>query len=194
MKIDLELDSQIEDIVSAFRDSPRRVDKALTRALRKLSRFAERQTLRNLARQQGITQKLLKELGRVRVTLNQNGGYQLVIWIGVLDIPAHYLGKPVQTRSGVRTAKHFWPGAFLMQPLNASHPMVFKRKANWKHRYQRSKRSGRMMWMGLPLAKQGAPLYDSASQVIAALEPELLERFTTLLQQELNYAFNIEPR
>ena len=192
MKIDLEFDDQIEEIIKTFSDSPQLVGKALTRALRKLSRFAERQTLRDLARQQGITQKQLKELGRVRVTLNRNNGYQLVIWIGALDIAAHYLGKPVQTKTGVRTGQHFWQNAFVMQPVNASRAMVFKRTKNWQHQYRRSARSGRMMWMGLPLAKQGAPLYDSASKVIAALEPQLMERFTTLLQQELNYVFNIE--
>lgn len=193
MRIDLDVQGDIDDLIRGFKQSPGKVSQAIRRALRKLSRFAERRTLREVARQQGMTQKLLKELGRVRVNLNQNSGYQLVVWIGALDIPAHYLGKPVQTQKGVRTGKTFWEGAFVMQPVNASHPMVFKRKAHWKHQFQRSKKSGRMMWMGLPLEKQASPLYDSARTALKKLEPVLLERFSTLLQQELNYVFNIKP-
>ena len=124
-------------------------------------------------------------------------GYHLVIWIGTRDIPAHYLGKAVQTKSGVRTGQHAWKGAFLMQPVNAHRPMVFKRKANWAHKFQRSKKSGRMMWMGLPLEKQSLPMYQNAVRAIEKLQPVLLERFSTLLQQELNFlfqeVFNIEP-
>ncbi|MET4695003.1 hypothetical protein [Endozoicomonas lisbonensis] len=193
MRLDLDVQGDIDGLIRDFKDSPKKVTKAIHRALRKLSRFAERRTLREVARQQGITQKLLKELGRVRVNLYHHNGYQLVVWVGTQDIPAHYLGKPIQTKTGVRTGKHIWPGAFVMQPANATHPMVFKRTANWAHKYQRSRRSGRMMWMGLPLKKQGSPLYDSASRALKKLEPVLLERFSTLLQQELNYVFNIEP-
>ena len=117
MKFDLELDETLDELIANFEDSPRKVNKVIQRSLRKLSRFAERRTLRELSRQQGITQKLLKELGRVKVSLYQPGdragqGYSLVIWIGVQDIPAHYLGKAVQTKSGVRTGKHHWQGAF----------------------------------------------------------------------------------
>ena len=195
MKLYLELDETLDALIESFQSSPENVSKAIQRSLRKLSRFAERRTLRELSRQQGITQKLLKQLGRVKVALYKPGergeeGYSLIIWVGVQDIPAHYLGKPVQTKSGVRTGKHSWAGAFPMQPANASHPMVFRRKDNWKHKFQRSKRSGRMMWMGLPLEKQSLPMFQAATRAIEKIQPLLLERFATLLQQELNFLFS----
>ncbi len=201
MKLDLELDDSLDDLIESFQQAPEKVDLATRRALKKLSRFAERRTLRALARQQGITQKQLKELGRVKVSLLNPGergsdGYRLVIWIGASDLPAHYLGKPRQTKSGVKTGKHFWKGAFLMQPVNAPRPMVFRRKDDWQHRYQRSRKSGRMMWMGLPLDKQALPMLQNAIQVLEKLKPLLLERFATLMRQELNFllseAINIE--
>ncbi len=197
MKIDLELDEMLDELTRDFVGSPRKVNTAIKRSLRKLSRFAERRTLRELSRQQGITQKLLKELSRVKVSIYQPGervgqGYSLAIWVGVRDIPAHYLGKTIQTPSGVQTGRHHWFGAFLMQPVNASEPMVFKRKEHWRHKLQRSKRSGRLMWMGLPLEKQTLPMYLAADRTIRRLQPLLLERFSILLQQELNYVFNIE--
>lgn len=195
MKLELELDDSIDELIRYFQNTPETLQLAIRRSLRKLSRFAERRTLRALAREQGITQKKLKELGRVKVNLLQPGergseGYSLVIWVGAWDIPAHYLGKPRQTKKGVRTGKHFWEGAFLMQPVNASRPMVFKRKANWQHKYQRSRKSDRMMWMGLPLEKQTLPILNSAIQVLKKLRPVLLERFATLMQQELNFIIN----
>ncbi|MGI9278339.1 MAG: hypothetical protein ACR2PX_01760 [Endozoicomonas sp.] len=192
MKLELELDDRVEAMIALFQNTPEKVNLATRRALRKLSRFAERHTLRELARQQGITQKKLKELGRVKVNLYQPGergsdSYRLVVWIGAFDIPAHHLGQPKQTKSGVRTGMHVWSGAFLIQPVNAPKPMVFKRKANWQHRFQRSKKSGRMMWMGLPLEKQSLPMMQNAAQVLEKLKPVLLERFATLMQQELGF-------
>ncbi|WP_299735682.1 hypothetical protein [uncultured Endozoicomonas sp.] len=197
MKLDLELDSTVDELIEQFHSAPEIVSKAIARSLRKLSRFAERRVLRELARQQNITQKVLKSLGRVRVSLYKPGDraskhYSLVIWIGALDIPAHYLGKPVPSKTGVRTGRHFWEGAFLMQPVNATHPMVFKRRDDWQHKFQRSKKSGRMMWMGLPLEKKEVAIWHSASDVLRKLEPVLLDRFATLMEQELNYVFNIE--
>ena len=197
MKLDLELNSVVDELIEHFAYSPEKVSKAIARSLRKLSRFAERRVLRELAREQGTSQKVLKSLGRVKVSLHQPGdragaGYRLIIWVGALDIPAHYLGKPVQTRTGVRIGRRFWPGAFLMQPLNATHPMVFERKEGWRHKFQHSHKSGRMMWMGLPLEKKVVSVWYSANAVLQKLEPALLERFARLMEQELNYAFNIE--
>ncbi len=196
MKLDLELDSTVDDLIGQFDHAPEKVSKAIARSLRKLSRFAERRILRELARQQSISQKVLKSLGRVRVSLYQPGdragqNYSLIIWIGALDIPAHYLGKPVQTKRGVRTGRRFWEGAFLMRPINATHSMVFERKDTWQHKFQRSKKSGRMMWMGLPLEKKEVPIWNTASTVLQKLEPVLLDRFTTLMEQELNYELNV---
>ena len=42
MKIDLELDGPLDELIDAFQDSPEKVSKAMGRSLRKLSRFAER--------------------------------------------------------------------------------------------------------------------------------------------------------
>ena len=80
----------------------------------------------------------------------------------------------------------------MLQPVNSSHAMVFKRAPHWQHRKQLSQRSGKVMWMGLPIEKQALSVYEQAGDLLSALESLLLERFTTLLQQELNFAFNIE--
>ncbi len=197
MQIDLSLDDVLQSVIRQFDAAPRQTNKAIQRSLRKLSRYAERQVLRTLARQTGVTQKLFKSMGRIKVSLlhpgeRGNDDYVLVIWVGLADIPAHYLGKPFQSRTGVRTGRWQWPGAFTFQPANSSHPMVFQRAPHWRHKKQLSRRSGQLIWMGLPIEKQGLPITSKAQAAIEQLIPELLQRFQTLMQQELNYAFNIE--
>jgi len=199
MQLTIELDETLHRLTAELNDSPEKVNHAIRRTMTKLSRFAERQVLRELSRRVSVSQALLKNLGRVKVTLEPpvrrgNNGYQVVIWVGLSAIPAHYLGNPRQTRSGVRVGGRFWQGGFLMQPVNSSHTMVFKRAPHWQHRKQLSQRSGKVMWMGLPIEKQALSVYEQAGDLLSALESHLLERFTTLLQQELNFAFNIEGR
>ncbi|MTI15144.1 hypothetical protein E1189_19300 [Sansalvadorimonas verongulae] len=132
----------------------------------------------------------------MRVSLHKPGQksdqYKLVIWVGLADIPTHYLGRPIQTQSGVRTGRYRWEGAFVFQPVNARSDMVFQRAPAWKHKKQVSLKSGRTMWMGLPIEKVALPIANSARQAVEQLQPKLLERFTTLMQQELNYVYRIE--
>ena len=199
MQLTIELDDTLQRLTAEFEQSPEKVSQAVRRTMVKLSRFAERQVLRELSRRISVNQTLLKNLGRVKVTLERPGrrgneGYQVVIWVGLSAIPAHYLGNPRQTRSGVRVGRRFWQGAFLMQPVNSAHEMVFERAPHWQHRKQLSQRSGRVMWMGLPIEKQSLPIHEQAGDLMDELESRLQERFSTLLQQELNFAFNIEVR
>ena len=57
----------------------------------------------------------------------------------------------------------------------------------------RSRRSGRWMWMGLPIKQQkNHSFHEDVERALNALQPEIQQRFSTLIQQELNYAFNIE--
>ena len=115
-----------------------------------------------------------------------------MIWIGLNAIPAHYLGRPVQNSRGVRTGRHFWESAFTFQPVSSNREMVFQRAPEWKHRKQLSLSSGRTIWMGLPIEKVSLPIAEASRRAIQALEPQLVERFATLVHQELNYAFNLE--
>ncbi len=196
MQIDLEIDSTLQTLVRELQEAPAKTDKAIQRALRKLSSFAERQVLRALSRATQVSQKQIKELGRVRLTLHKPGerseDYELVIWIGLNDIPAHYLGRPVQNSRGVRTGRHFWESAFTVQPASSSQELVFQRAPDWKHKKQLSLKNGRTIWMGLPIEKVSLPIAEASRKAIDALQPQLFERFSTLVQQELNYAFRIE--
>ncbi|WP_067518543.1 hypothetical protein [Endozoicomonas ascidiicola] len=196
MLIEQDISGDLEELMVLFKDAPKKADRAIHRALSKLSRWAERQVLHDLSRRMKVSQKLLREMNRIKVRLNKGyGGSKryLTIWIGVNEVGAHRFGNPRQTRRGVKVGSHhLWEGSFLMQPANASKALIFGRKDNWQHRYQQSKRSGRWMWMGLPLEKKTVRIDVEAETSLKKISPQLVNRFTDLLHQELNYAFNIE--
>ena len=47
------------------------------------------------------------------------------------------------------------------------------------------------MWMGLPLEKKTVRIDTEAETSLKKLQPKLVNRFTDLLRQELNYVFKI---
>ncbi|WP_263080686.1 hypothetical protein [Endozoicomonas sp. Mp262] len=162
----------------------------------KLSRFTERQVFREISRVHPITQKQLKALGRVRIKVftpnNAVNNYALDVFIGTNEIAAHYYGKPRQMAKGVKTGRKFWQGAFTLPSKNNDKELVFKRTDNWEHKYVRSRRSGRWMWMGLPIKMQKNSIHQDAVAALNTLLPKLQERLNTLMQQELHYALGIE--
>ena len=74
MLIEQEISGDIEQLTRLFKDSPKKTEKAIQRALAKVSRWAERQVLRDLSRQMNITQKQLKALNRVVVRRTKTPG------------------------------------------------------------------------------------------------------------------------
>lgn len=197
MLIEQEVSGDIEELTTLFKHSPQKTELAIQRTMRKLSTWVERQVLRELASQLKITQKLFKEFGRVKTTLSRpkSDSQYLIVWIGTFPVGAHKFGKARQTPRGVQVGRHsFWQSAFLMQPVNSPREFVFNRKKEWAHRYQQSQRSGRWMWMGLPIEKKSVKIFSEAEAALNTMQPKIFERFSTLLHQELNYAFNVEPR
>ncbi|WP_419831231.1 hypothetical protein [Endozoicomonas atrinae] len=196
-KLAVEVSKNIENLEKLFKLSPKKTEVAINRTMRKLGKWSEVQVLRILSRELQITQKRLKEYGRIRTYLS--GGYHdskyLTVWIGTIPIGAHRFGRATQRPKGVNVGRRaFYDGAFLMQPVNAKRPLIFERKENWFHQWRQSKVSGRWMMMGLPIFSHKVHIYDHAKRALKELEPKLFSRFATLLHQELNYAFNIESR
>lgn len=196
-KLSVEVSKDIENFEKLFKDSPKKTEVAIDRTMRKLSKWTEVQVLRIMSRELQVTQKRMKQFGRIKTYLGggYNGSRYLIVWIGTIPMMAHRMGRATQRARGVQVGRHdFYEGAFLMQPLNATRPLVFQRKDNWSHKWRKSKVSGRWMRMGLPIFSHKVPLFHKAKSALNEIEPKLLKRFVTLLHQELNYAFNIESR
>ncbi|WP_066017649.1 hypothetical protein [Endozoicomonas atrinae] len=196
-KISLEVSEEIEILENLFKAAPEVTEKALNRTMVKLGKWSEVQVLRVMARDLEIRQSKLKEFGRIRTRLAS--GYKdskyLVVWIGTDPIGAHNFGRATQRARGVQVGRRaFYQSAFLMKPVNAERSLIFEREENWRHKWRKSKVSGRWMWMGLPIFSHKVPLYNTAIMALRELEPKIFNHFAKVLHQELNYAFKIESR
>ncbi|WBA83733.1 hypothetical protein [Endozoicomonas sp. GU-1] len=78
MLIEQEVSGDIEELTALFKQSPEKTEQAIQRTLSKLSRWAERQVLRDMSRRMKVSQKVLKELNRIRVRLNKSYGRKSV--------------------------------------------------------------------------------------------------------------------
>ena len=195
MLIEAEVSGEIDEILALFEKSPKKTDRAINRALRKLSRWAERNVLRDMSHRVNVTMKILKNLNRIKVKLKNGYGdnQYLTIWVGLNEIGVHNLGKVKQTARGVRIGRSYsQDGAFLMQPVKADTDLVWMRNDYASKKWRKSKRSGRWMMMSLPIEKQSVRIDQEAELSLKKIEPKLIERFTDLLYQELNYVFNVE--
>ena len=193
----IDVSADLETLLNEFKDSPDKVDKAVRRAIKKLSRYVERQVLREISRHHPLSQRQLKKLRRLRIRVftpnHAVNDYALSVYVGTHPITVHHYGSPSQQARGVKTGRLFWKSAFLISANHSDKQLVFKRTKHWEHKYVRSRRSGRWMWMGLPIKQQkNHSFHEDVERALNALQPEIQQRFSTLIQQELNYAFNIE--
>lgn len=195
MLIQAEVSGKIDELIALFKESPAKNQRAINRALRKLSRWAERHVLRDMSHRMNVTLKTLKNLNRVKVKLN-NGYHDdryLEIWVGINEVGVHNLGKAKQTKRGVRVGRNYSrEDAFLMQPVEAETEYVWVRSGYAKKKWQKSKKSGRWLWMALPIKKETVRIDAEVERSLKSIEPKLVERFSDLLLQELNYVFNVE--
>ncbi len=87
-KLAVEVSKDIENLEKLFKLSPKKTEVAINRTMRKLGKWSEVQVLRIMSRELQITQKRLKEYGRIRTYLS--GGYHdskyLTVWIGTIPM------------------------------------------------------------------------------------------------------------
>jgi len=153
----------LDSVLQGFQLLPARIDRARRRTLRKATRQARRELIERLATAHGIPQKALKDRRRVQISTTKEG----LIWIGYAPIAAIHLGKPVQTRTGVRVRQRVYPGAFVAT-MASGHTGVFQRKGVAR----------------FPIIELQEPLPRSVS-VVAAVRLSLAERLPGWFEAEL---------
>ncbi len=67
MLIEQEVSGDIQELTALFKHSPEKAERAIQRALSKLSCWAERQVLRDMSQRMKFSQKLLRELNRIKM-------------------------------------------------------------------------------------------------------------------------------
>jgi hypothetical protein len=149
------------------------MDTAAKRAAIRTREWLRTQVTREIASTTGVPRKALKE--RVRRGSKENDGAwysdgQAVLWIGLQDIPAHYLGKPRQTKKGVRVRKHFFDKAFTVS-IGEQAPKVWKRAGKSR----------------LPIIKMTVPVEPGRRDLLGKYEKAAARMFSERLEHEINY-------
>lgn len=195
-----DLQQEIGDLTRHIQGMEKQVEKAVQRALRKTIRWVRTHSIKELGKELNIKQAAIKNRFRLETSTKKN---EVKLWVGLLAVAAHDLGKVQQTAAGVRVGRHRFDGAFYKRIyessesvyIRASRNKVFRHDAvrlNMKHNsnYDHSfmaENSGRF-----PVQVVGISIVDEAEKVLAKFENRVNTQFIKILNQELNYALNIE--
>jgi hypothetical protein len=197
----LGLSLDISDITQVYTawltDRPEVVRKAVRRALRKTAQWIYRQIAREIQQATGINQKALKP--RARITIVEKSLYAN-IWFGLDPIEAHRAGRARQTRRGVSVGRAYrFDSAFLANAdfgkSGKAERKVWRRTIRGAGSTEASRRVLRNEELAgrFPLELLKVPVYEAAEQVFARHRNGARKRYQQILQQEINYALNVEP-
>lgn len=156
--------------------TPAAIERARTRALRKLATWVQRQVLKAAAEAAGTTQKVIKVLLRFRVTRHGDGAIR--IWLGTNPLSAHHLGTVRWTRrmQGARAGRRLFPGSWSWSAPAKTAGLIMERAGPPR----------------LPIRKVTVAIHDTVSNRLQSLIPAIADRFERLFVQELHYALNLE--
>lgn len=183
----LEVDLQVPyaQLRREFAGREKQVDKAIVRAIRKTVSWLRRQLIKQVASEAGIPQKAIRQRGKAKTFAKEQYG---VVWLGLNPVGAHLIGKPRQTRRGVRVGrKHFFEGAFLSR-IYSDNEKVWRRKFRGPGSTSRGRGDGRF-----PVEVMLIELETIGEQEAKALNNEARVRFLRTMKQEINFAINVEP-
>lgn len=100
----------LDQLERALLASPRDVQRAERRSLKRTITWVRKQMLREGSREFRVPQARLKEARRSTVSTADDGARA---WLGMSPIRTGYLGAPRQQKRGARVGKHSFPGAFV---------------------------------------------------------------------------------
>lgn len=205
--LDIKIDmSDVERQVSMFSATIKEIDLARTRALRKTLMGMRTQVKRNVAKDLKITQKVIKD--RFKTTRVKPGAEEAELWVGTYNVPAHFLGKPRQLKSGVRVGRRSYRGAFM---VNSSNPKFVQHYGGriWMRKSSRhyspalypGKKGGsnpaRRKSIGggrFPIVQAAVRIHESVGKTMDLLRPQVPALFAKKFDQEMNYVLNVNKR
>ena len=163
---------------------PEKISRAERRALRELSKWAQRQVLRAAAQEIGVSQKALKAAARFKSRLDTHG---ISIWIGTNPLKAHLLGTVRWTRRmlGAKAGRRQFPGAWSWGEGSKTGKAIMRRTGKFGF-------GGK--WYREQIAIVTVPVHEAMARRLDGMGPEIAERFDTLFRQQLNYALHVEGR
>jgi hypothetical protein len=179
LAITIDTKGSLNRVAAAIGRLPQASERAMSRALRKLSTWLKRQALRAASQAAEIPQKFFERALRYHVAIEKDGATPvgLSVWIGTNPVKAHRLGVVRWTRrmQGARVGKRSYPGSWSWGRGKTGPAVMFR------HGDKR-----------LPLGVETEEPHDPVLARLRGLQDEAGRRFDRLLTQELNYALNHE--
>jgi len=202
--MELQLSAVSADLQRDMQALEDRVGKVVNRAVKKLTQWLRTHSVREISQEIGITQNALKKRFIIeRVTVN--GQERVRIWVGLMNVAVHDLGKVTQAKAGAKVGGAVYEGAFLKKIYgsqekvyvrtarnrSAGHATVADRPGRVNKNPDRpflDKSGGRF-----PVQVVGEEIEDVSRKILERYELRLNARFQTILKQELNYALRFNP-
>ena len=188
----------IRNVTARIEATPAQLTKASERAMKKTIRWLSGRVARELAQQLGVPQKYLKKRLLVR-TAGKGSDQVHILWMGAMPLAAEQAGKARQTRKGVTVGKRKFDGAFYRAVYNADENVYIRTSRNQgcttlspgqrkpANRTLAPEYAGRF-----PVQRLGVEIETIAAEIFRRLDRRAIDRFNTLIEQELNYAVNHE--
>lgn len=175
---------------AALARAPRAISAAYVRAgnraVRETARWTRTQSLRAVSQAENIPISRLRRGKRGGLKVARRGGADAATtWVGIDPIKAAYLGKPRQTRGGVRVGKHLYPDAFV-RTMPSGYVGVFERMGKSGGGAQRwTKGRPSSSSPNLPLVDELYFLRNSEG-ALRRVEPQVQQRLGTSMERLLN--------
>lgn len=187
LRLDID-NAAMQEMIRQIGATPEQAKLATRRALRRLAKHITTQTKRSVAQSLGITQKALQR--RYYQKAVEDG---LQVWVGTLGIPPHSLGRPRQTKTGVRVRRWNFPGAFIARIRGEERVWIRASSQHYTPRLysglqatnKASVRSGGKRW---PVYQARVPIDDAVLTAFSGREQEFADFFLKQFQHELEYA------
>lgn len=173
----------IAQATKRLRETKTTIDKAEKRAVRKTAEFAKSIIARDVAKQLQVPAFSVKARVSTHDRTTDLGGFK--VWGGLRNLPARRLVRDAKSlkrfidkrpRKGVRLGKYFWQSSFVAPIGKGDKYDVFMRKGKER----------------LPIQRINVDVSEPLTLAFKAAEPQISERLSKTLAQELNFALNVE--
>lgn len=204
VSIQMNFAREIQRATALIQATPNQLQKATDRATRKTIKWLSTRLAREIGQALNIPQKAIKN--RITTSIAGEGvGRVHILWLGVAPVAAEQLGKARQTKTGVSVGRRRYEGAFY-RDVYGDGDKVWIRKSravalamdlpDWG-----GKKGGDGSFLRNPDARGRFPvrrvsvdISNVANDVFRRYDKRAIERFGTLIDQELNYVVNHERK
>lgn len=210
VSLEMNFAREITRATAAIQATPKQIEVASQRALKKTIRWLSSRIAREIGQALNVPQKSFKR--RLSVKAVGRGSDQVhILWLGVAPLAAELVGRPRQTKQGVSVGKHRFQGAFY-KDVYGDGASVWIRKSRAAAlglklpQWGRKSRGGDSRFMDyggpndssnrgrFPVMRVSIDIESVAAEIFRRYDRRAIDRFSTVIDQELNYAVNHERK